>query len=110
LGADGARRGRGQDDPTLRAIEPLWASARGYAAALDLSRGLNVHITATCGSDASAAKLEETTRAVLTLLGNLMDGFRQRVTAAPRSAVVPMQIFADAVEPLLARAVIRQEG
>jgi hypothetical protein len=110
LGVDAARQGQAHDDPTLRAIEPLWASARGYAATLDLSRGLAVELIATCGADASAAKVEETTRAVLTLLGNLMDGFRRRIAAAPRSAVVPMQMFADAAEPLLSRASVRRDG
>lgn len=108
LGAQSGRQGRG-GDPTLGAIEPLWTSARAYAAALDLSRGLSVELIATCGSDASAAKVEETTRAVLTLLGNLLDGFQQRIAAAPRSAVVPMQMLADAAEPLLTRAVIRRD-
>lgn len=94
----------------LDAFAPLWTRAHGYAIGIDLSKGLSLDIVATCSSEETAKKVEETARAVLTLAANAMDGFRQQIANAPREAVQPMQLVADSVDPLLEKAKSEVKG
>ena len=54
-------------------VSPLWEETRGLALGLDFSEGLGLKLTATCGDEAGAKRVERTLQAVLTLGENASD-------------------------------------
>src|SRR5262249_52158349 len=96
----------------FEAFAPLWTKGHGYAAAFSINatQGIGGHILAAGGTEDGAEKVEQTARAVMTLAGNLMDDFHRQIGIALRESVEPMQLFADAVDPLLENVKSERKG
>lgn len=86
----------------LNAFAPLWSQTRGYVIDIDLRKRLAIDVAAACSTNDGVEHVERTAQALVTLLDNVMQGFRRQIGQAPRDAVEKMEWVADTLEPLLA--------
>lgn len=93
---------------------PLWHETDIVVAGAELAQGLNLRATAICRSPESAVKVQETSKALITLVLNMLDSMRADSAAAPprtaAAALATMKPLFDIGEKALKSVKFSQSG
>jgi hypothetical protein len=103
-----ANAGRGAGSP-FDGFEPLLSKARTYAVGLDLVQKLRLDGISSCETEADAARVAETLKALLVLGKNSLESFRGQAKAQGREVDVAQNFLVN-ISTMLDRAEIKVDG
>jgi hypothetical protein len=88
----------------LETIAPLLEKAQAYVASIDVSRGINIDVSAVTMSDDDAKPVAETMQAVVTLARNMVEGLQN--DSGKQAPGAPLRMALDVARSLLTESKI----